>query len=88
MSILEFNGIVYNTDQQTISFNIGIVHPFYGISIAINLWMPWPTLDAFANSDAPFCDFNVNKFLNSTFCVPSHLQKVYILTIPNPVVNG
>ena len=49
--------------------------------------MLWPPLDAFANSNVPFCDFNLNKFLNSIFCVP-HLQKVSTLTIANPVVNG
>ena len=76
MSMLEFNGSIYNTDEPTISFNIGIVYPFFGRSIAINLRMPSPPQDAFANSNAPFCDFNLNKFLNSIICVPSHLQKL------------
>ena len=71
MSMLEFNSIIYNTDDRTISFNIGIMYPFFGRSIAINLRMPWPPLEAFANSNAPFCDFNLEKLLNSIFCVPS-----------------
>ena len=88
MSLLKFNGIIYNTDERTISFDIGIVYPFSGRSIAINLQMPWLPLDAFANSNAPFCDFNLNRFLNSQcqyFVFHHIIQKVCILTIPNPI---